>query len=49
MGFQTIAEFVEDADTLNLLRSIGIDYGQGFLLGRPVPIQSLIEPATSAV
>ena len=49
MGFQTIAEFVEDADTLNLLRSIGIDYGQGFLLGRPAPIQSLIEPATSAV
>ncbi|WP_372694822.1 EAL domain-containing protein [Immundisolibacter sp.] len=38
MGFQTIAEFVEDAATLELLREIGVNYGQGFLLGRPAPI-----------
>jgi diguanylate cyclase (GGDEF)-like protein/PAS domain S-box-containing protein len=38
MGFETIAEFVEDQPTLDLLRQIGIDYAQGFLLGRPEPL-----------
>jgi Amt family ammonium transporter len=43
MGFETIAEFVEDAPTLALLRDIGVEYGQGFLLGEPAPIESLHE------
>ena len=42
MGFATIAEFVEDAATLELLQGIGINYGQGFLLGRPAPIESML-------
>ena len=46
MGFQTIAEFVEDTATLELLRRIGVNYGQGFLLGQPAPIDS---PAPSAI
>ena len=41
MGIETIAEFVEDEPTLQMLQSIGIDHGQGFLLGRPTPIESL--------
>ncbi len=41
MGIETIAEFVEEADTLQLLKDIGVNYGQGFLLGRPVPIETL--------
>ncbi|GAB4358845.1 MAG: hypothetical protein Kow0073_17570 [Immundisolibacter sp.] len=40
MGFETIAEFVEDTATLELLRRIGVNYGQGFLLGQPTPIDS---------
>lgn len=39
MGKQTIAEFVEDAATLERLREIGVDYAQGFLLGHPQPIE----------
>jgi diguanylate cyclase (GGDEF)-like protein len=35
LGLQTIAEFVEDAETLELLRTYGVDYAQGFHLGRP--------------
>lgn len=35
---ETIAEGVEDADTLELLRSYGIDYAQGFHIGRPSEI-----------
>jgi EAL domain-containing protein (putative c-di-GMP-specific phosphodiesterase class I) len=37
MGARTIAEFVTDADTLGLLRSFGVDYAQGFHVGRPRP------------
>jgi EAL domain-containing protein (putative c-di-GMP-specific phosphodiesterase class I) len=36
-GKETIAEFVEDEATLNILREIGVDYAQGYLIGRPSP------------
>ena len=35
---KTIAEQVEDAETLSFLKEIGIDYSQGFYTGRPVEI-----------
>jgi len=35
MGKQTIAEFVGDEATMRLLRSYGVDYAQGFEVGRP--------------
>jgi diguanylate cyclase (GGDEF)-like protein/PAS domain S-box-containing protein len=38
MGLRTIAEFVEDEETLESVRRIGIDYAQGFLLSRPEPL-----------
>lgn len=34
-GKKTIAEYVEDADTLDVLREIGVDYAQGYHYGRP--------------
>ena len=34
-GYQTIAEGVEDAGTLALLRDYGVDFVQGYHLGRP--------------
>jgi diguanylate cyclase (GGDEF)-like protein/PAS domain S-box-containing protein len=37
LGVRTIAEFVEDQETLELLREYGIDYAQGFHVGRPEP------------
>jgi PAS domain S-box-containing protein len=37
-GQQTIAEGVEDAETLELLRDCGVDFAQGFYIGRPAPI-----------
>lgn len=37
-GLKTVAEGVEDAATLDLLRSLGVDYAQGFHIGRPGPI-----------
>lgn len=38
MGRQTIAEFVGDAPTMSMLRSYGVDYAQGFEVGRPRPM-----------
>jgi EAL domain-containing protein (putative c-di-GMP-specific phosphodiesterase class I) len=38
MGRQTIAEFVGDEPTLSMLRSYGVDYAQGFEVGRPQPL-----------
>jgi EAL domain-containing protein (putative c-di-GMP-specific phosphodiesterase class I) len=42
MGRKTIAEFVGDAPTMSMLRSYGVDYAQGFEVGRPVPIVPLL-------
>jgi EAL domain-containing protein (putative c-di-GMP-specific phosphodiesterase class I) len=35
LGLETVAEGVEDKETLELLREIGVDYVQGFGIGRP--------------
>jgi PAS domain S-box-containing protein len=36
--YQTIAEGVENSETLALLKDYGVDFAQGFHLGRPSPI-----------
>ena len=38
MGRSTIAEFVSDRRTLDLLRRYGVDYAQGFHIARPQPL-----------
>jgi PAS domain S-box-containing protein len=38
LGIETVAEGVEDEDTLALLRHYGVDYAQGYYLGRPKPV-----------
>ncbi|QGU33967.1 EAL domain-containing protein [Thermochromatium tepidum] len=35
MGKQTVAEFVENAETLSLMRELGIDHVQGYAIARP--------------
>lgn len=37
-GLQTIAEFVEDEATANLLKEIGVDFAQGYGIERPAPL-----------
>ena len=39
MNIRTVAEFVEDDTILNRLRQLGVDYGQGYGLGRPQPLR----------
>lgn len=35
LGLKTIAEFVEDKDSLDLLESMGVDFIQGYHIGKP--------------
>jgi PAS domain S-box-containing protein len=43
-GLQTIAEGVEDQETLELLREFGVDHVQGFHIGRPAPMEDPAAP-----
>jgi len=38
MGKRRIAEFVTDQETADVVARLGVDYGQGFHLGRPAPL-----------
>jgi Amt family ammonium transporter len=44
LGIKTIAEFVPDQQTMDILRDLGVDYAQGYHLGRPEPVSSLRVP-----
>lgn len=37
-SLQTVGEGVEDAETLTLLRELGVDYAQGYHIARPAPL-----------
>lgn len=41
LGKKTIAEFVENEETLHLLREYGIDYAQGYHIGKPRHVSEL--------
>jgi diguanylate cyclase (GGDEF)-like protein/PAS domain S-box-containing protein len=45
MGKKTIAEFVTDAETVHLLEKAGVDYAQGYHVGRPRPLRELLRSA----
>lgn len=38
MGLQTVAEYVEDAATLAVIRDLGVDYAQGYAVGSLRPL-----------
>jgi EAL domain-containing protein (putative c-di-GMP-specific phosphodiesterase class I) len=41
MGFQCIAEMVEEQDILVRLKALGVSYAQGFGIQQPHPIEAL--------
>ena len=47
LGMRSVAEWVEDVDTLRALKDIGVDYVQGFLVARPQESAAILT-ATSA-
>ncbi len=42
LGKDTIAEFVGDEVTLEMLRGYGVDYAQGYYIGRPRPMSEVL-------
>ena len=48
LGKRTIAEFVQDDDTTQMLREYGVDMAQGFHLGRPVDSAEGLLPRPSS-
>ncbi len=47
LGSDTIAEFVQDDETMVLLRELGVGYAQGYHTGRPGPLGDVL-PALMA-
>ena len=41
LGKATIAEFVGDQETVDMLARMGVDYAQGYHVGRPFPARDL--------
>lgn len=37
IGAKVVAEFVGDDDMLGIVENLGVDYAQGYLIGKPVP------------
>ena len=40
-GKRTIAEFVSDRQILRQVRELGVDYAQGYFIGKPVPVTEI--------
>ncbi|MFT5112640.1 MAG: diguanylate cyclase (GGDEF)-like protein/PAS domain S-box-containing protein [Parasphingorhabdus sp.] len=43
IGVKTIAEFVENDQIIEVLEEIGIDYAQGYGIGKPIPFTDILE------
>jgi len=43
MGCTVVAEGIETQDQWELLRKLGLDYGQGYLFSKPMPIESMLQ------
>jgi diguanylate cyclase (GGDEF)-like protein len=43
MNITTVAEYVETPEIRTRVRSLGVDYGQGFAIARPVPVAEVLD------
>lgn len=43
MGLEVIAEYVENDEIIQILNEIGVDYGQGYGISRPIPIDQVVQ------
>jgi diguanylate cyclase (GGDEF)-like protein/PAS domain S-box-containing protein len=48
MGMQTIAEFVESEEIKLALKKIGVNFAQGFGVGKPRPLSELVQGSISS-
>lgn len=47
-GARTVAEFVEDEETVACLRELGVDWIQGYLIGEPRPLSEALAEVAGA-
>ena len=47
MKLQTVAEYVESDASLKLLTEIGVDYAQGYLIGKPMSLEEALGRLTA--
>ena len=43
MELKTVAEYVETNQSRELLSSLGVDYAQGHIYGKPTPVEGVLE------
>ncbi|MER9331713.1 EAL domain-containing protein [Mesorhizobium sp. M0488] len=48
VGCGVVAEKIEQPETLDVLQAMGVDFGQGFLLHRPEPLEQIVTAAGAA-
>ncbi|QDQ81467.1 EAL domain-containing protein [Paraburkholderia megapolitana] len=48
LGMRSIAEWVEDVDTLRALKEIGVDYVQGFAIAKPQESAAILAASSAA-
>jgi diguanylate cyclase (GGDEF)-like protein/PAS domain S-box-containing protein len=48
LKIKTIAEFVENDETVKALQEIGVDYAQGYGISKPLPLNEAIHGSTQA-
>jgi EAL domain-containing protein (putative c-di-GMP-specific phosphodiesterase class I) len=47
MGIETVAEYVETPTLCMRLIDLGVQFGQGYALGRPVLLDRILDPQRS--
>jgi diguanylate cyclase (GGDEF)-like protein len=47
MDLKTVAEYVECAETKTLIEKIGVDFAQGYAVGKPVPLDGVLKDLMS--
>ncbi len=49
MGMKIIAEFVENDEIKGMLREIGVNYAQGYGIGKPQPFDELLSRSNNVI
>jgi EAL domain-containing protein (putative c-di-GMP-specific phosphodiesterase class I)/GGDEF domain-containing protein len=49
LGIRVAAEYVQDDETVRLLREYGVDFAQGYRTGRPEPIAASLQRAENTI
>ena len=47
MELKTVAEYVESEETRKLISELGVDFAQGYIIGKPIALESVLEDLSS--